>query len=143
MQNGYIERFNRTFREDVLDAYLFSSFRQLNVLAEKWITGTELTVAILNGKALPVIRLDAKGEFYDFNAKYASDETAYICPCGLPAELEAEVQELAVRAFDVAGCSGWGRHTAVGSMPATIARVPCFRVASRVCRWRRVPGRRS
>lgn len=79
------------------------------VLAEKWITGTELTVAILNGKALPVIRLEAKGEFYDFNAKYVSDETAYICPCGIPAELETEVQELAVKAFDVAGCSGWGR----------------------------------
>ena len=79
------------------------------VLAEKWITGTELTVAILNGRALPVIRLEAKGEFYDFNAKYVSDETAYICPCGIPAELETEVQELAVKAFDVAGCSGWGR----------------------------------
>ena len=79
------------------------------VLAEKWITGTELTIAILNGKALPVIRLEAKGEFYDFNAKYVSDETAYICPCGIPAELETEVQELAVKAFDVAGCSGWGR----------------------------------
>lgn len=79
------------------------------VLAEKWISGTELTVAILNGRALPVIRLEAKGEFYDFNAKYISDETSYICPCGLPAELEAEVQGLAMKAFDTASCRGWGR----------------------------------
>jgi D-alanine-D-alanine ligase len=79
------------------------------VLAEKWITGTELTVAILGNSALPVIRLEAKGEFYDFDAKYISDETSYICPCGLPVELEEEVQRLAVKAFDVASCSGWGR----------------------------------
>ena len=85
--------------------------RQLDdiVLAEKWITGTELTVAILNGRALPVIRLEAQGEFYDFDAKYVSDETNYICPCGLPAELESAVQDLAVRAFNVAACGGWGR----------------------------------
>jgi D-alanine-D-alanine ligase len=79
------------------------------VLAEKWITGTELTVAILGNRALPVIRLEAKGEFYDFDAKYISDETSYICPCGLPTELEQEVQQLAVKAFNVASCSGWGR----------------------------------
>ena len=79
------------------------------VLAEKWITGTELTVAVLNGRALPVIRLEAQGEFYDFDAKYISDETSYICPCGLPADLESAVQDLAVNAFNVAACHGWGR----------------------------------
>ena len=79
------------------------------VLAEKWITGTELTVAVLNGRALPVIRLEAQGEFYDFDAKYISDETSYICPSGLPAELESVVQDLAVNAFNVASCHGWGR----------------------------------
>ena len=79
------------------------------VLAEKWITGTELTVAVLNGRALPVIRLEAQGEFYDFDAKYISDETSYICPPGLPAELESVVQDLAVNAFNVASCRGWGR----------------------------------
>jgi D-alanine-D-alanine ligase len=85
--------------------------RQLDdiVLAEKWISGIELTVAILDGKALPVIKLEAEGEFYDFDAKYVSDETAYICPCGLASELETEVQLLAVRAFELASCSGWGR----------------------------------
>jgi D-alanine-D-alanine ligase len=79
------------------------------VLAEKWISGMELTVAILDERALPVIKLETAGQFYDYEAKYLSEETAYICPCGLPAELEEEVQELALRAFDISACSGWGR----------------------------------
>lgn len=79
------------------------------VLAEKWIEGTELTVAILGDSVLPVIKLEAAGQFYDFNAKYISDETAYICPCGLPDELESAVQQLAMQAFKVSACSGWGR----------------------------------
>jgi D-alanine-D-alanine ligase len=79
------------------------------VLAEKWIEGEELTVAILNGRALPVIRLQAAGDFYDYEAKYVSDQTSYICPSGLPEELESRVQELAQKAFDVTTCSGWGR----------------------------------
>ncbi|MEA1889188.1 MAG: D-alanine--D-alanine ligase [Pseudomonadota bacterium] len=79
------------------------------VLAEKWISGTELTVAILDDRALPVIRLEAAGQFYDYEAKYLSDETTYICPCGIAAELEQEVQDLALRAFDISACSGWGR----------------------------------
>jgi len=79
------------------------------VLAEKWIEGTELTVAILGDSVLPVIKLEAAGQFYDFNAKYVSDETSYICPCGLPEELEKAVQKLAMQAFKVSACSGWGR----------------------------------
>ena len=79
------------------------------VLAEKWIEGTELTVAILGDSVLPVIKLEAVGQFYDFNAKYVSDETSYICPCGLPEELEKAVQQLAMQAFKVSACSGWGR----------------------------------
>lgn len=79
------------------------------VLAEKWINGTELTVAMLDDRALPVIRLEAAGKFYDYEAKYLSEETAYICPCGLTAEFEEEVQKLATRAFDISACSGWGR----------------------------------
>jgi len=79
------------------------------VLAEKWITGTELTVAILDDRALPVIRLETAGQFYDYEAKYLSEETSYICPCGLPAEFEEEVQKLAIRAFEISACSGWGR----------------------------------
>ena len=92
------------------------------VLAEKWITGTELTVAVLNGSALPVITARGDtGEFYDFDAKYISDSRQlYVCPCGLPAELESAVQDLAVNAFDVASCRwlGQGRRITAGRRPA-------------------------
>ena len=79
------------------------------VIAEQWIEGTELTAAILGNDALPLIRLEAAGEFYDYEAKYVSDDTGYICPCGLPEQQEASLQELARKAFEATSCSGWGR----------------------------------
>jgi len=48
-------------------------------------------------------------EFYDFEAKYVSDSTQYLCPCGLDPAKEAELQQLALRAFEAVGCKGWGR----------------------------------
>lgn len=94
-----------SFSNAMADALRYDS----QVIAEKWITGREYTVAILNGKALPMIRLQTSHAFYDYEAKYQSDDTQYICPCGLAAEDEARVQEIAVRAFDLLGCKGWGR----------------------------------
>jgi len=46
---------------------------------------------------------------YDYQNKYFTDDTKYLCPCGLPAQQEAELQALALRAFKLVGCSGWGR----------------------------------
>lgn len=80
-----------------------------DVLAERFISGREYTVGILNGRALPVIRLKTPRDFYDYAAKYTENTTQYICPCGLPAEKEQEVQERALEAFNVLGASGWGR----------------------------------
>ena len=79
------------------------------VIAEQWVAGGEYTVAMLEGRALPVIRLETPRSFYDFDAKYQSDDTQYHCPCGLPAEQEKQIQELAVRAFDATEATGWGR----------------------------------
>ncbi len=79
------------------------------VIAEQWIEGTELTAAILDDESLPLIKLEAAGEFYDYEAKYVSDDTGYICPCGLPAEQESALQNLAMQAFRATACSGWGR----------------------------------
>ncbi len=79
------------------------------VLAERWLPGDEFTCAILQGEALPLIRLETPNSFYDYEAKYFSDSTRYHCPCGLPAEREAELMHLCVRAFDLVGASGWGR----------------------------------
>jgi D-alanine-D-alanine ligase len=79
------------------------------VFAERWITGDEYTAAILQGEALPLIRIEAKSIFYDYQAKYFSDDTRYHCPCGLPPADERRIAELALAAFDAVGASGWGR----------------------------------
>jgi D-alanine-D-alanine ligase len=79
------------------------------VLAEREIRGGEYTCALLDGQALPTIRIEPDGEFYDYNAKYISNDTRYHCPSGLPAALEAEIQALSLRAFELLGASGWGR----------------------------------
>ncbi|GAA5317771.1 MAG: D-alanine--D-alanine ligase [Candidatus Pelagadaptatus aseana] len=95
--------------EALLPAYRKAREYDDRVFAEQVIVGSEYTVAVLNGEALPAIRLETDHEFYDYNAKYIANDTRYICPCGLPAEKEAELQKLALRAFQALGCSGWGR----------------------------------
>jgi len=79
------------------------------VLAERWISGPEYTCAILGRDALPLIKLETPRAFYDYEAKYQSDSTRYLCPCGLAPEEEARLQRLALDAFDAVGASGWGR----------------------------------
>jgi len=79
------------------------------VIAERFIDGAELTCTILGDQALPLIRIETDREFYDYEAKYILDTTRYLCPCGLPADQERAIQDLARRAFEVLGCSGWGR----------------------------------
>jgi D-alanine-D-alanine ligase len=79
------------------------------VIAEKFIGGGEYTVGILGETALPIIRIVPKNEFYDYDAKYLRDDTEYLCPCGLSAEKEAQIQAEALVAFKAIGCSGWGR----------------------------------
>lgn len=79
------------------------------VIAEKFIGGGEYTVGILGGRALPVIRIVPANEFYDYDAKYLRDDTQYLCPCGLPEEVEARIRADALQAFRVLGGQGWGR----------------------------------
>lgn len=79
------------------------------VVAERWITGVEYTAGILSGRVLPLIRLETPRDFYDYEAKYILDTTRYICPCGLPADLEAEMAALILAAFEALGAGGWGR----------------------------------
>jgi len=78
-------------------------------LAESFIDGPEYTASILGETALPLIRIVAPQGNYDYQNKYFTDDTKYLCPCGLPAQQEAELQALALRAFKLVGCSGWGR----------------------------------
>lgn len=79
------------------------------VLAEQWIEGNEYTVALLGEETLPVIRLEVQSDFYDYEAKYKSDQTKYHCPCGLTSEEEKELQTLAKLAFKAVAANGWGR----------------------------------
>ncbi len=79
------------------------------VIAERYFGGGEYTVAILGDRPLPAIRIVPAGEFYDYDAKYLRDDTRYLCPCGLAPELEAEMQSMALAAFRLLGCRGWGR----------------------------------
>lgn len=79
------------------------------VLAEEWIVGSEFTVAVLDDRVLPPIRLESANAFYDFDAKYRSGDTRYLCPCGLDSQREEDLKALARRAFDSLGCAGWGR----------------------------------
>jgi D-alanine-D-alanine ligase len=79
------------------------------VFAEPWIPGEEYTVAILQGEALPSIRIETPRTFYDYEAKYFRDDTRYFCPAGLSSPAEAHLASLALAAFEAAGASGWGR----------------------------------
>ena len=79
------------------------------VLVEEFVQGRELTASIVNGRALPLIRIEAPQGNYDYHNKYFSDETRYHCPSGLDAALEARIRADALCAFDVVGCEGWGR----------------------------------
>jgi D-alanine-D-alanine ligase len=79
------------------------------VIAEQFIDGPEYTVAVLGDEVLPSIRLETDNEFYDYEAKYLSDDTRYHCPSGLSAAEEAEVGKLALSAFRSLGCEVWGR----------------------------------
>jgi D-alanine-D-alanine ligase len=79
------------------------------VFAEAWLPGREYTVAILQGEALPSIRIETPRAFYDYQAKYFRDDTRYFCPSGLGASAEAHLRNLGIAAFEAAGACGWGR----------------------------------
>ena len=79
------------------------------IIVEAAIEGREYFAGVLGRLTLPLIRIETPRAFYDYEAKYESDDTRYYCPCGLPAEQEAALRELSLRAFDLLGASGWGR----------------------------------
>ncbi len=101
--------------EDFPEALAKATEHDAVVMAEKWINGREFTIVLLNGQALPVIRLEPPKDvaFYDYEAKYNRNDVQYGIPCGLSEAEEKTLQELALRAFQAVGCKGWGRIDAM------------------------------
>ena len=95
--------------DQLLGAYQAAAMLEPDVFAEPWITGGEYTVAILQGRALPSIRIETPATFYDYQAKYFRNDTKYSCPSGLSAEAEKHLANLALATFTAVGAEGWGR----------------------------------
>ena len=98
-----------TERAQMRDAWAAATRFEPLAFAEPWITGGEYTVSILQGAALPAIRIQPAREFFDYEAKYLRDDTQYFCPAGLSQPVEAHLASLALAAFDACGAEGWGR----------------------------------
>jgi D-alanine-D-alanine ligase len=94
---------------DLAAAYQAAALLEPNVFAEQWITGAEYTVALLQNRALPSIRIETPATFYDYQAKYFRNDTKYHCPSGLSSEAEKHLANLALATFAAVGAEGWGR----------------------------------
>ena len=78
-------------------------------LIEHWIEGDEYTVAILGNQALPSIKIISDHDFYDYDSKYFSNKTEYLCPSDLSDQQEKNIRTIAMKAFNLTGASGWSR----------------------------------
>ncbi|MDA3978144.1 MULTISPECIES: D-alanine--D-alanine ligase [Gallibacterium] len=95
--------------EDLAAAVDLALTHDDTVLIEEWLAGQEFSVPVLDGEVLPSILIKPAGEFYDYEAKYISDNTQYFCPSGLSEQREAELRQLVKQAYDIVGCRGWSR----------------------------------
>ncbi|NNF17918.1 MAG: D-alanine--D-alanine ligase [Gammaproteobacteria bacterium] len=91
------------------EAYAVAVTLDSQVLVEQWIDGPEYTAAILGERVLPMIRIETPNLFYDYEAKYVSEDTRFHCPCGLPGDVEERLAEDCMTAFTAASARGWGR----------------------------------
>jgi D-alanine-D-alanine ligase len=102
-----------TSADQLPDAYALAAKFDKAVMAEEFISGMELTCPVLgageSARALPVVRIVAPDANYDYQNKYFSDETQYLCPSQLPAALEKQVQQLVLDSYRAIGCRGWAR----------------------------------
>ena len=98
---------------DMQAAVQLATGHDADVLCEQYIDGDEVTCPVVGhgvtARALPVVRIVAPEGKYDYQNKYFTDDTAYLCPSGLPADEEREIQRLVVAAYRALGCRGWGR----------------------------------
>ena len=95
--------------DDLEEAITLAREYDDDVIVEPAVTGNEYFAGIIGDLVLPLIHIETPHRFYDYAAKYESDDTRYYCPCGLPPEVEQTMQELSLEAFRALECSGWGR----------------------------------
>lgn len=95
--------------EEIEQAWQTASQFHCDVMAERYINGTEYTAAILHNQVLPLIKLETPRDFYDYTAKYHDNQTTYLCPCGLATATEERFKTLMKQAFTAIGAKGWGR----------------------------------
>mgnify|MGYP000196684986 FL=1 len=96
-------------KDDLISAFTDACKYDSIVIAEEFIVGREFTVSILGNKSLGVLEISSKNEFYDYNAKYVSNETVFSKPTDLNPTVLEEMENIALSAFTSIGCSGWGR----------------------------------
>ncbi|MCI5061867.1 MAG: D-alanine--D-alanine ligase [Algiphilus sp.] len=92
-----------------LEAAFLDAAQYGDVLMEAFAEGREFTCAVLDGTPLPLICIEPAGEFYDYHAKYLSDETRYLCPAPVDDALRDRLQAMALEAFAAIGVRQWGR----------------------------------
>jgi D-alanine-D-alanine ligase len=83
--------------------------RKEQVMAEEFVSGIELTAAVLGRTVLPLVRIEAPEGCYDYQNKYFTDAVHYHCPAGLSADVETAIGKTVLAAFDALDCRGWGR----------------------------------
>lgn len=96
-------------RNELLAALKEAGNYDNEILIEKYISGKEITVGILEEIPLPIIEIVPKSGFYDFHSKYTKGETQYIIPAQIPREKYLYAQEISLKAFKALGCSSFAR----------------------------------
>lgn len=99
---------SKAMENEVVSAYETAE-QYGDVMMEKFISGREVTAAVVGGEALPLVSMSTPRLFYDYQAKYFENSTVYECPSPIAPELTEQIQSLALRAFNAIGASGWGR----------------------------------
>jgi len=98
-----------TTPEGLQAAYVDAATHDSIVIAEHWLPGREFTVPVIGDRAYPPVEIASSHEFYDYEAKYLSDNTEYVCPAQVDESLIKEMQRVSMEAYNILGCNGWAR----------------------------------
>ena len=95
--------------EEMLPALKIAFSHDRETVVEKYIEGREITAGILNGAPLPLVEIVPKSGVYDYDAKYLTHDTEYICPAKLAPQLEDRIKAMALDVFDALHGYGYAR----------------------------------